>query len=209
MSRKSSGKGPVKAKGKGKARPTRNRSNVTTTRAPRENLWDTLLDDPEPTEQGGIHSTGYESLASSVVNDPILRTVAQPAFALMAMFTLLLFWRGHQLPGGGFSGGAMMVCALLLHRIATGQGAVEFNFARLIPTGLAIAFVTGLVPFLVNGFFLQSDYGYLTTALTGKFEWATAMAFDLGVFLLVVGGGMTIAEELIDINPKETVEGDR
>ena len=206
MTRKSAGKVPAKSKGKTRSR--REKKLSAAARAPRENLWDTLLDDPEPAEQGGIHSTGYESLASSVVNDPILRTVAQPAFALMAMFTLLLFWRGHQLPGGGFAGGAMMVCALLLHRIATGRGAVDFNFTRLIPIGLAISFVTGLVPFVVNGFFLQSDYGYLTTALTGEFEWATAMAFDLGVFLLVVGGGMTIAEALIDIDPRETVEGD-
>ena len=28
----------------------------------------------------------------------------------------------------------------------------------------------------------------VTTALTGEFEWATALLFDLGVFLLVVGG---------------------
>ncbi|WP_261663205.1 MnhB domain-containing protein [Deinococcus sp. Marseille-Q6407] len=198
-----------KPSGKAKKSRRRKERSVTTTRAPKENVWDTLLSDPDPEEQGGIHSTGYESLASSVVNDPILKTVAQPTFALIAMFTLLLFWRGHQLPGGGFAGGAMMVCALLLHRIATGRSAVDFNFTRLIPTGLAISFMTGLVPYLLHGFFLKSSYGYLYTRLTGEFEWASAMAFDLGVFLLVVGGGMTIAGELIDIDPKEVVEGDR
>lgn len=157
---------------------------------------------------GAAPDRDYAVLAQSVIKDPVLRTVAQPAFALIMLLALLLFWRGHQLPGGGFVGGAMTVCALLLHRIATGHAPLKFDFARLIPVGLATAFVTGLVPYLTGRSFLKSDYGYLTTPVTGEFEWATALLFDLGVYLLVVGGGMAIAEALIDIHPTERVEED-
>ena len=124
------------------------------------------------------------------------------------LFALLLLWRGHNAPGGGFIAGLMTVCALLLHRMATGQSALKVDPFRLVPLGLALSFLTGLVPYLLGKPFLKTDYGYVTTALTGEFEWATAMLFDIGVFLVVVGAGTSIAEALRDVNPGELVEGD-
>lgn len=151
----------------------------------------------------------HKELRGSLYDDPIVNTVTLPAFALLAMMTLLMFWRGHQLPGGGFVAGALIVCALLLYRISAHQTALNINFTRLIPIGVAIAFTTGLVPYLLGKGFLKSDYGYLSTLFTGEFEWASAMLFDLGVFLTVLGGAMTITEALIDINPGELTEDDR
>ncbi|MFC6592838.1 MnhB domain-containing protein [Deinococcus lacus] len=156
--------------------------------------------------QGGAQSTGRAAIPPSVQNDPILRSVTRPAFALIMLLTLLLFWRGHQAPGGGFVGGAMTVCAVLLYRIAVGTSPLKFSPARLIPWGLGLSFMTGFVPYLLGKPFLKSDYGYLTTALTGEFEWASALLFDLGVFLLVIGGGLSIAFALIEVEPTEEVD---
>ncbi len=143
------------------------------------------------------------------LTDPILVTTSRAAFALIMLFALLLLWRGHNAPGGGFIAGLMTVCALLLHRMATGEDALRVPPLRLIPLGLALSFLTGLVPYLLGKPFLKTDYGYITTALTAEFEWATAMLFDIGVFLVVVGAGLSIAEALRDVNPTELVEADR
>lgn len=140
--------------------------------------------------------------------DPILRSVSRAAFALVMVFALLLLWRGHNAPGGGFIAGLMTACALILHRIATGESALRIDPARLIPWGAALSFTTGLVPYLLGKPFLKTDFGYLTTPLTGEFEWATAMLFDIGVFGVVVGSAMLIAESLTDVRPTERVEGD-
>ncbi|AIZ44366.1 cation transporter [Deinococcus radiopugnans] len=143
-----------------------------------------------------------------LINDPILKTISRAAFALVMLFALLLLWRGHNAPGGGFIAGLMTVCALILHRIANGDSALRVDPVKFIPWGLALSFTTGLVPYLLGRPFLKSDFGYLTTALTGEFEWATALLFDLGVYLVVVGAGLSLAYALIEVEPSERVEGD-
>ncbi|WP_034387050.1 Na(+)/H(+) antiporter subunit B [Deinococcus sp. YIM 77859] len=143
-----------------------------------------------------------------LTNDPVLRSVSRAVFALVLLFALLLLWRGHNAPGGGFIAGLMTACALILHRMATGESALRLDPIRLLPWGLALSFGTGLVPYLLGKPYLKSDYGYIKTPLTGEFEWATALLFDLGVYLLVVGSSLAIAYALTEVNPQETVEGD-
>lgn len=170
--------------------------------------WRETPKDTQPSNDKESPQPDYNKLRELLSNDPIVITVAMPAFALMVLMTVLMFWRGHQLPGGGFVAGALIVCALLLYRIAEHRSAVQINFTQLIPVGVSIAFTTGIVPYLLGKGFLNSDYGYITTYITGKFEWASAMLFDLGVFLTVLGGAMTIAESLINITPQELTEDD-
>lgn len=152
--------------------------------------------------------TAVKAVVPVPVTDPILRSVSRAAFALIMLFALLLLWRGHNAPGGGFIAGLMTVCALLLHRMATGQDALRIDPVPLIPVGVALSFVTGLIPYLLGRPFLKTDFGYITTALTGEFEWASAMLFDIGVYLVVIGAGLSIAYALIDVNPQERVEED-
>lgn len=147
-------------------------------------------------------------LAAPLTNDPILKTVSRAAFALIMLLAVLLLWRGHNAPGGGFIAGLMVVSGLVLHRMANGESALWTEPVRLIPWGLALAFLTGLVPYLLGRPYLKTDYGYVTTALTGTFEWASAMLFDIGVFVAVVGAGLHICYALIDVAPAQRVPED-
>ena len=47
--------------------------------------------------------------------------------------------------------------------------------------------------------FLTSAFGYLEWPFIGEFEWATAVLFDTGVFLVVIGATLTVIDLLADM----------
>lgn len=125
---------------------------------------------------------------------------AHPLLLVMATRVLLplslvvgtyIFLRGHNEPGGGFIAGLVVAIALIMQYIASGYGwaaeRMRVDAQSYIGAGVAIAGLTGVAAFLFGRPFLTSTFGYLTWPVVGKFEVASAMAFDLGVFLTVVG----------------------
>ncbi|MDP2430415.1 MAG: monovalent cation/H+ antiporter subunit A [Pseudomonadota bacterium] len=116
-----------------------------------------------------------------------------PLALLVSVFILL---RGHNLPGGGFIAGLVTAVALIMQYLANG---VEWTHSRLpgnmhpiIGAGLAIATLTGLGSLFFGYPFLTSTFGHVHWPLVGDFELASAMAFDLGVYLVVVGATLLI-----------------
>ena len=125
------------------------------------------------------------------MNTLIFRTVAPFLTALMLLFSIFVLLRGHNEPGGGFVAGLVVAIALIMQYIASGYGwaaaRMRVDAQSYIGAGVAIAGLTGVAAFLFGRPFLTSTFGYLTWPVVGKFEVASAMAFDLGVFLTVVG----------------------
>lgn|SRR5690554_5307063 len=129
-------------------------------------------------------------------NNLILKTTTSLISFLMLGFGIYLFFAGHNSPGGGFIGGLLTTGAFLLLYIAYGINTVNqrlpINFAKLIPLGLLIAVLTSVGSFLFGEPFLSHTFGYFHFPIFGEVELATAMFFDLGVYLTVVGVIMTI-----------------
>lgn len=130
------------------------------------------------------------------INDVILQTVTKVLLYLILTFSIYLFFAGHNNPGGGFIGGLMTAAALLLMYLAfdveTMERVLPFDFKKLTAIGLLIAVMTGLGSIVLGVPFLSHSFGYFDIPLIGKTELATAVLFDLGVYLTVVGITMTI-----------------
>jgi multicomponent K+:H+ antiporter subunit A len=131
---------------------------------------------------------------------PIMQTITRLLFPLMLMVAVFIFLRGHNLPGGGFIAGLIAAVALISQYLANG---IEWTNKRLktdmhtvIAMGLLVAVVTGLVSIGLGYPFLTSAFTYLNWPVVGQFEIASAIAFDLGVFLVVVGVTVMILVEL-------------
>lgn len=132
---------------------------------------------------------------------PLMMVVATRAMLPIAvMVGLYIFLRGHNQPGGGFVAGLVISIALLMQYMASGfawaQLRQRIEYHSMIGWGVIIAGLTGVGAWLAGKPFLTSAYGYLHFPPIEEFEWATAMAFDLGVFLAVLGAVMLMLYSL-------------
>ncbi len=152
---------------------------------------------------------------------PLMMVVATRVLLPVSLLVgVYIFMRGHNQPGGGFIAGLVVAIALVMQYMASGfawaQERQKFPYHALIGLGGAVALATGLGAWLAERPFLTSAYGYFKLPGLEKFELATAMGFDLGVFLCVVGAvmlalhslsriarhaGETVNVEPMDINP--------
>jgi monovalent cation:proton antiporter len=129
-------------------------------------------------------------------NDIILESVTKVVSFIILSFSIYLFFAGHHNPGGGFIGGLMTASAFVLKYLAfdieTIQAKSKFNFHSMIGAGLLIAALTGIGGTVFGANFLSHTFDYFYIPFLGKTELATAVLFDLGVYLVVVGVTMTI-----------------
>ena len=125
----------------------------------------------------------------------LLRVAASVVLPLALVFSLYIFMRGHNLPGGGFIAGLITAVALVLQFMSLGQARAEQflragggrRFVRWVGSGLGIAGLTGVGAFALGRPFLTSAHGHPHVPMLGELPLATAAIFDLGVYLTVVG----------------------
>jgi multicomponent K+:H+ antiporter subunit A len=130
----------------------------------------------------------------------MLSIISQALLPLAVMVSIYIFLRGHNLPGGGFIAGLITSIAIIQQYIAHGyqwfQERININYLTLIGSGLLIAFLTGAGSFIWQEPFLKGWHDHIHIPLLGNIELASAMAFDLGVYLSVVGACMLILSRL-------------
>jgi len=135
---------------------------------------------------------------------PILMVVmARVMLPLVLIVGVYIFLRGHNSPGGGFIAGLVVAIALVMQYMASGFGwaaqRMTIKYHALIGGGVLIAATTGIGAMIMGYPFLTSTFDYFKLPVVGKFELASALGFDIGVFLTVVGGVMLALAHLSDL----------
>lgn len=136
----------------------------------------------------------------------MLRITASWVLPLALVVSVYIFLRGHNYPGGGFIAGLITSMALIIQYIVLGQDQAEqmikAKSGRLyevwIGSGLTIAGLTGIAAWYWARPFLTSAHIYVEPPLLGKMHLASAAAFDLGVYITVVGATMLLISVLGD-----------
>ncbi|MBE1284969.1 MAG: monovalent cation/H+ antiporter subunit A [Rhodobacteraceae bacterium] len=132
---------------------------------------------------------------------PLMMVVATRVMMPIALMVgAYIFFRGHNLPGGGFIAGLVAAIALIMQYMASGFAwATErqrFYYHGIIGAGVLVAAATGIGAWFNDKPFLTSAFGYVHPPYLNEFELATAALFDLGVFLAVVGAVLLALESL-------------
>ncbi len=132
---------------------------------------------------------------------PMMMVVATRVMLPLALMVgVYIFLRGHNMPGGGFIAGLVVAIALIMQYMASGFGWAEkrmpVDYHAMIGGGVLVAAATGIGAMVLDYPFLTSAFDYFSLPIVGKFELTSAMPFDIGVFLTVVGAVMLALAQL-------------
>lgn len=121
----------------------------------------------------------------------ILEVTTRLLFPAMMVLSLYFLFAGHNAPGGGFAGGLVAGLALVLRYLAGGRyelgESVRVDAGKILGLGLTLAAGTAVVSILLGAPALSSATMYFDLPLFGEVKFVTALIFDIGVYLLVIG----------------------
>lgn len=139
----------------------------------------------------------------------LTRMIARGLFAPTLIVAAAILVKGYASVGDGFSAGVVAALGVLLQMLAFGRTRVSAELPiRRAPTvamgGLLLAFLVLAVPVLAGGAPLEhwpppDD----KPVYVGTLELITAVIFDIGVFLLVLGASVTIIDALAGAGEEE------
>jgi multicomponent Na+:H+ antiporter subunit B len=132
----------------------------------------------------------------------ILRTTSRYLLPLFLLFSFYLLLRGHNDPGGGFTGGLTAAAGFALYAIAFDvEGArrlLRFEPRVLVAAGLLTAAGSGLPALAGGGPFLGGRWLRIDVPGLGILDLGTPLLFDAGVYLVVVGMALWIILTLLE-----------
>lgn len=129
------------------------------------------------------------------MNSLVLSTITRLLAPLLLVFSVFILLRGHNDPGGGFIGGLIAAIAFILISKAEGtrhaRKAMRARPLTIAGVGLLCAIVAGLWGLVSKGAFLQGIWPLITYTADGDkagLPIGSILLFDLGVYLVVIGG---------------------
>jgi multicomponent Na+:H+ antiporter subunit A len=135
-------------------------------------------------------------LRGSELRDPryrslVLEVATRIIFPLIMVLSFYFFFAGHNTPGGGFAGGLTAGLALVLRYLAGGRyelgEALPLDAGKVLGAGLVLSAGTAVTSLLFGAPVLSSAVIEVDIPGLGHLKLVTALFFDLGVYLIVVG----------------------
>jgi multicomponent Na+:H+ antiporter subunit A len=154
-------------------------------------------------------------LRGSELRDPrhrslILEVATRIIFPLIMVLSAYFFFAGHNTPGGGFAGGLTAGLALVLRYLAGGRyelgETLPLDAGKILGVGLLLSAGTAVGSILMGAPALSSALIEIEVPVLGTVKFVTALFFDLGVYLIVVGLVLDVLRSLgarIDIEMGE------
>jgi multicomponent Na+:H+ antiporter subunit A len=140
-----------------------------------------------PRPAPGASASGPGGTSRHAFVDVVVRVLVYVALVV----SLYLLVVGHNQPGGGFVGGLVAGAAVALRYMAGGLDEVR-RMVRARPwtilgAGVLISVLTAAAPLLFGGSILENGKVEVDLPLLGEIGISSALAFDLGVYLVVLG----------------------
>jgi len=160
-------------------------------------------------------------LRGSELRDPryrslVLEVATRLIFPLIMVLSFYFFFAGHNTPGGGFAGGLTAGLALVLRYLAGGRyelgEALPLDAGKVLGAGLILSAGTAVTSLLLGAPVLSSAVFEVDVPVLGHVKLVTALFFDLGVYLIVVGLVLDVLRSLgarVDVEMAQLSPGAR
>ncbi len=154
-------------------------------------------------------------LRGSELRDPrhrslVLEVATRMIFPLIMVLSAYFFFAGHNTPGGGFAGGLTAGLALVLRYLAGGRyelgETLPLDAGKILGVGLGLSAGTAVVSLLLGAPVLSSAVLQFDIPVLGTVKLVTALFFDLGVYMIVVGLVLDVLRSLgarVDVDMAE------
>lgn len=166
-----------------------------------------LSSPPEETTwlaSGGLEGREHRSL--------VLEVSTRLVFPTIMVLSVYFLFAGHNSPGGGFAGGLVAGLALVVRYLAGGRyelgEALGVDAGLVLGLGLLFAAGTATTSLLLGAPVLSSALLEIDLPVLGHVKVVTALFFDIGVYLIVVGLVLDVLRSLgAGLDPVAANEG--
>nr|WP_302471153.1 Na+/H+ antiporter subunit A [Corynebacterium faecium] len=159
-------------------------------------IFGTFRFDPE-SRRPTLSTTKARWLASGVETETaqnrsiLVDVVTRLLFPSMMLLSAYFFFSGHNAPGGGFAGGLVAALALTLRYLAGGRREAEETLpvhpGKVMGIGIMFTTAAAVAPMFFGMPPLTSSYAEFDVPLIGEVTVPSALVFDAGVYIIVVG----------------------
>ena len=159
-------------------------------------IFGTFRFDPE-SRRPTLSTTKARWLASGVETETaqnrsiLVDVVTRLLFPSMMLLSAYFFFSGHNAPGGGFAGGLVAALALTLRYLAGGRREAEETLpvhpGKVMGIGIMFTTAAAVAPMFFGMPPLTSSYAEFDVPLIGDVTVPSALIFDAGVYIIVVG----------------------
>ena len=139
-----------------------------------------------------------------MMNSEINRIAAKIQLPVMLVFSLVILFRGHNEPGGGFIGGLLLATGFLFYTIAFGvkeaRRKAVFSPFTWMAAGVFLVLLSAIAGWITRDPLLTGKWFSVNLPLIDPVKIGSPLLFDTGIFLAVTGMMslifFTISEEL-------------
>ncbi len=122
----------------------------------------------------------------------ILRATARSLLPVLLLFSWIILYRGHNLPGGGFIGGLTAAAGFIIvglsEDIEQAKRILRISPLSLMAVGLLTAALSGVIGVMTGAPFMTGIWlNTFEMPVVGTIHLGTPMLFDVGVYLAVCG----------------------
>ncbi len=135
------------------------------------------------------------------MNSIMTKVIARIVFPMTLMIAATQIATASSRPGEGFTAALVAALGVIIQYVAFGYESSQKylpidKFARLAPLGLLLALLAGVAPMAFGAPLLSQFHASVDLPVAGPIKLRTDVLLDIGVFLVVFGGSMSILKNL-------------